>query len=345
VTEVAAGNRWRRWWPWLGGLVGLAALAWVFGRLDYARLREVLANADAFYLLTVPLAIAAEQVVRAWKWRQILYAMRSVGTFRLFGVIMAGYLAGMLVPGGSPLLRSWLVAQLERLRMSAVLATVAIDRLIDGIVFTAFVAAVLAFAAFPDPDGKLRLGLVIAGAGSFALFALLLALLVRYRRDVVDQASWIMRLAARLPARFVERGRALLRSFAQGVVWPAEPWRRLAIVLASVVIKLIAATHFLWAGLAFGVVLRPVEYIFLIVFLGFIVILTHFARIAGGFIVGAVFALGLFGVEAEQAVAMTFVVQVASLATVAGIGAFALWRHGFTLGDLQRAGGAGVRGG
>jgi len=67
VTEVAAGSRWRRWWPWLGGLVGLAALAWVFGRLDYARLREVLANADAFYLLTVPLAIAAEQVVRAWK--------------------------------------------------------------------------------------------------------------------------------------------------------------------------------------------------------------------------------------------------------------------------------------
>lgn len=345
MTEVSAGSRWRRWWPWLGGLVGIAALAWVFGRLDYERLYDVLANADAFYLLTVPLAIAAEQAVRAWKWRQILYALRPVGTFRLFGVIMAGYLAGMLVPGGSPLLRSWLVAQLERLRMSAVLATVAIDRLIDGIVFTAFVAAVLAFAAFPDPDGELRLGLVIAGAGSFALFALLLALLVRYRRDVVDQASWLMRLAARLPARFVERGRALLRSFAQGVAWPDEPWRRGAIVLASILIKLIAATHFLWAGLAFGVLLRPLDYLFLIVFLGFIVILTHFARIAGGFIVGAVFALGLFGVEAEQAVAMTFVVQVASLATVAGIGAFALWRHGFTLGDLRRAEGAGVRGG
>jgi len=334
----------RRAWVIGGALVGAGALAWVFGRLDYARLREVLAGADARFLLLVPVAIAAEQLVRAWKWRQILYPLRAVATLRLFGAIMAGYLGGMLVPFGvSPILRSWLIARLDALPFSAVLASVAIDRLIDGIVFTGFVAAVLAFAAFPDTEGSIRLGLVIAGIGSFALFALLLALLARYRRGVLDGSGWVLRLADRLPARFVERGRALLRSFAQGVVWPVQPWRRAGVVLASVVIKLIAATHFLFAGLAFGVLLRPLDYLFLIVFLGFIVILTHFARIAGGFIVGAVFALGLFGVEAEQAVAMTVVVQVASIATVAAIGAFALWRHGFTLADLQRAEAAGAR--
>lgn len=335
----------RRAWAIGGALIGLAALAWVFGRLDYARLREVLAGTDARFLLMVPVAIAAEQLVRAWKWRQILYPLRAVATLRLFGAIMAGYLGGLLVPFGvSPILRSWLIARLQALTFSAVLASVAIDRLIDGIVFTGFVAAVLAFAAFPDTEGSIRLGLVIAGIGSFALFALLLALLARYRRGVLDGSSWILGLADRLPARFVERGRAVLRSFAQGVVWPAQPWRGAGVVLASVVIKLIAATHFLFAGLAFGVLLRPLDYLFLIVFLGFIVILTHFARIAGGFIVGAVFALDLFGVEAERAVAMTVVVQVASIATVAAIGAFALWRHGFTLADLQRAEAAGARG-
>lgn len=306
----------------------------------------MLATANGVFLLLVPIAIAAEQLVRAWKWRQILHPLRAVPTLRLFGAIMVGYLGNLLIPFGvSPIVRSWLIARLEALKFSAVLASVAIDRLIDGVVFTALVAAVLAYAAFPDPRGDIRLGLVIGGIGSFALFALLLVLLARYKRDVEDAGSRIMRLAGRLPVRVAERARALLRSFAQGIVWPNEPWRRVAVVLASVVIKLIAATHFLWAGLAFGVVLRPVEYLFLIVFLGFIVILTHFARIAGGFIMGAVFALGLFGIEAEQAVAMTLVVQVASLATVAGIGAFALWRHGFTLGDLQRAEGAGVRGG
>lgn len=344
MTPEARSRRRRRLWTVAGTLVGLAALAWVFGRLDYARLREVLAGADARFLIMVPIAIAGEQLVRAWKWRQILYSLRVVATLRLFGAIMAGWFGGLLVPlGVSPILRSWLIARLEGLSFSAVLASVALDRLIDGIIFTGFVAAVLAFAAFPDPDGNIRLGLVIAGAASFALFALLLALLVRYRRDVANEESWIMRLARRLPARFAERGRGMLHAFAQGVAWPGQPWRRAAVVLASILIKLIAATHFLWAGLGFGVLLRPIDYLFLIVFLGFIVILTHFARVAGGFIVGAVFALGLFGVEAERAVAVALVVQVASIATVALFGAFALWRHGFTLADVREVQVAGTR--
>lgn len=318
----------------------------MFGRIDYGRLREVLATADMKILLIVPIAIALEQVVRAWKWRQILHPLRVVPTLRLFGAIMAGYLGNLLVPLGlSPILRSWLIARLEALSFSAVLASVAIDRLIDGIVFVGFVAVVLALAAFPDPEGNLRFGLVIAGIGSFVVFALLLGLLASFRRDVLEGSGWSLRLADRLPVPFVDRGRAILRSFAQGVVWPAQTWRRTGVLLASVLIKLIAATHLLWAALAFGVVLRPTDYLFLIVFLGFIVILTHFARLAGGFIVGAVFALGLFGVELERAVAMTLVVQVASIATVAVIGAFALWWHGFTLADLRQAEPAEERGG
>lgn len=329
-----------------GATIGLAALGWIFARLDYGRLQDVMATADGAFLAAVPAAIAAEQLVRAWKWRQILHPLRPVATLRLFGAIMVGFLGNLLIPLGlSPILRSWLIARLESLRLSTVLATVAIDRLIDGVVFTVFVAAVLAFAAFPDPDGDIRFGLVVGGIGSLALFSLLLVLLAQYKRGVERLTGRVMRYAGRLPPRVAERTGALLRSFAQGVVWPYEGWRRVAVVLASVVIKLIAATHFLWAGLAFGVVLRPIEYLFLIVFLGFVVILTHFARLAGGFIVAAVFALGLFGVEPEPALAMTLVVQVSSLATVAAIGAFALWRHGLVLDDLRRLKEADIRDG
>ncbi|MFQ5937956.1 MAG: hypothetical protein ACE5LB_16270, partial [Acidiferrobacterales bacterium] len=70
---------------------------------------------------------------------------------------------------------------------------------------------------------------------------------------------------------------------------------------------------------------------------GFLVILTHCARIPGGFFIGAVFALGLLGVAEEQALAMTVVVQFGSMLTVAGVGTLALWIHGVALGDLQLA--------
>ena len=96
---------------------------------------------------------------------------------------MTGYLANMLVPLGiSPLVRSWLVARLEGLKMIVVLATAAIDRFVDGLVFVAFVALALSFAAFPDPSGSIRLGLIVGGIGNLFLFSGLLIALARYKR-------------------------------------------------------------------------------------------------------------------------------------------------------------------
>jgi len=69
-------------------------------RFDPDRFLSVLTGADMLFLALVPLAIMGEQLVRAWKWRQLLLPIRSVGTAPLFDTIMAGYLLGMLVPFG-----------------------------------------------------------------------------------------------------------------------------------------------------------------------------------------------------------------------------------------------------
>jgi len=313
-------------------------LAWVFSRVEYDRLLETIRQTNPWYALMVPMAIIAEQLVRAWKWRQLLSPIRSIGTLHLFGAIIAGYFANLLVPLGiSPFARSWLVARLEALKMSAVLATVAIDRLIDGVVFSGFVAVVLVFAIFPDPTGNIRLGLAVGGAGSFLLFMLLLFALSRYEGVMAHSEARIMRLTHYLPRRLVVPFQRTLRSFGEGVVWPKEAWRSFGIVLASIVIKLIAVTHFLLAGLAFGLLLQPLDYIFLVVFLGFLIILSRLLRIPGGFFLGAIFAFDLLGVPEEQALSIVLLVQVSSLLVIASVGAFALWRSGVALDELRYA--------
>ncbi len=107
MTEATTRRRWRRWWSVGGALTGVLALVWVLWRADYDRLQQVVAEADIKFLLLVPLAVAVEQLVRAWKWRQLLHAIRPVSTLRLFGAIMAGYFANLVIPLGiSPLVRS-----------------------------------------------------------------------------------------------------------------------------------------------------------------------------------------------------------------------------------------------
>jgi hypothetical protein len=339
VTDTAIASRHhRRWLPWLGGSIGAGALVWLLRRFDLDHFLSVLAGADMLFLGLVPLAIMGEQLVRAWKWRQLLLPIRSIGTARLFGTIMAGYLLSLLVPFGfGTVARSWLVARRENLKMSAVLATVAIDRLTDGIVFALLVPIALALVVFPDPTGDIHAGLSWGAAGSFLIFTLLLVALAAYKRGAVRADGRLARLIDRLPPHSAALVGRLSASFAEGIVWPRAFWRGAGIVLASVIIKLFAATNFLWAGLAMDVALWPGQYLFLLVFLGFLIILGHFMRVAGSFIIGAVFALGLFGIAEERALAMALVVEAANLLSVAGVGAFALWRQGVALADLRTA--------
>ena len=324
-----------RWLPWVGALLGAAALVWVLRAFDLNRLRAVVANADLWFLLLVPLTIIVEQIVRGWKWRQLLWPLRSIRSLDLFGAIMAGYLLAIVMPFGfGTVARSWLVARRQDLRFSTVLATVALDRLTDGIVFACLVPAAVLFAAFPDPGG-VRTGLIWGGAGSLILFVVLLVILAIYRRQAQDPAAWLRRLVCCLPTRLALPVNRLAASFAEGIIWPRETWRGAAIVLASVLMKVIAAAQFVGAGLAFGIGLASTEYLFLMVFLGFLVIVGHFARIAGGFIIGAVFVLTRLGVPEEEALAMALIVQASNLLSVAGIGAFALWLQGIALADLR----------
>lgn len=332
-----AARPYHRWLPWIGALIGLGMAVWLLRRFDFERFLGTLRQADGRFILLLFLAILGEQLIRAWKWRQLLYRLRPIGALRLFGAIMAGYLLAFLVPFGlATVARAWLVARQEDLKVTAVLASVALDRLTDGVVFACLVPVALLAAAFPDPTGGIRAGLAWAGAGSFLLFALLLFALGAYRYGVLDTGG-LLRVVDRLPARFAGPVRGLAAAFAEGIAWPRQAWRGGAIVFASVAIKLFAATHFLWAGLAFGIALEPAQYLFLIVFLGFLVILGHFAKVGGSFILGAVFVLTQFGVAEEPAVAMALVVQAASMLGVVLFGSLALWRQGVVLADVRAA--------
>ena len=215
------------------------------------------------------------------------------------------------------------------------LATVAVDRLVDGLVFAGFVLAIAVGMLIPDPDGRIRFGLVVASFASTALIAAVLVLLWRHKKQAPSEAGFARRLIERLPERMRGPARRLVVSFAEGTLWPGEPWRRWLVIALSLTVKLVAASHLALAGLAFNVDLAPAVYLVVVAILGFIVVLAHLARIPGGFVLGGVFTLGLFGVREETALAMITLVMVANIAAVFLFGFLGLWRQGLTLRDVS----------
>ena len=322
--------------PWALGAAGLAVFAWVLWRIDYVAFLNALANANGAFVALVSVAILFEQWVGAAKWRLLLAELGSTRLSRVFAANMAASLANYVVPvAGSPIVRSWLVARCEGLGFTSVLATIAVDRLVDGAAFLAFAAGVIFFIAMPQAGEGFSAGLIAAAAGSAAILAALVALLAAFRRVVRADGAGARRLVAWVPARLRERAHAMLGALAEGTGWPRSPARAAAIVLLALAVKAFAATHLLYAGLALGVWLGIAQYVLLMVLLGFVHVLSRYVRIPGGWLLAATFLLELFGVDRERALAMALIVQVSAIVSVTAAGAASLAWFGAELRELK----------
>ena len=306
----------------------------------WSRFFEALSAANWWLLAALPAANLVQVLLRAEKWRHMLHPLAEVARLRLFAAIMGGHFADMIAPVRFGLVvRAWLVARLERMRTGSLLATVALDRTIDGFVFLGFAALALMWWRFPGQAAGMRQGLAIGAGVSMAALIAVGAIFLALRRGT------LRRLAAAFPALTLpflpDRWRGAVGRFADafvdGVVWPKERWRGAVVIGTSVLIKLVAVSYFVWAGLAFDAALHPADYLFLMVFLGFLLFVAGMLKIVGGFTAGAVFALELLGIDVETALAMTMIVQAGSHITVALVGAAALWVQGISVGMLWKA--------
>ena len=180
----------------------------------------------------------------------------------------------------------------------------------------------------------MRTGLAVAGGLNLLLFSVLLYLLFVGRSPLGRDDAWISRWIDWLAARGGARLEGLRAAIREGIVWPRDRRRQIGAVLASILMKIIAATHFLWAGLAVGIVLTPFDYLFLMVFAGFAMVLARFIRVPGGFVIGSGFALNQLGVPDEQALAMILFNHILSIVLMVGLGLLFLWWSGV---DIRQA--------
>jgi len=322
--------------PAVGAALAIAAMFWLYQGIDLERFISAVASADLVWLFVLAGTILLEQLTRGWKWRQILFDLKPISSLRLFGAILAGYGVAVLIPlGVSPLVRSWLIARLEGLRFACVLVTSAIERFLDGIVFALFATLVAIIGQIPEVEGNVRTGLAVAGGLNLLLFSVLLYFLFVGRSPLNRADARISRCIDWLAAKGGPRLDGLRSAIQEGIIWPRDRRRQFGAVLASVLIKIISATHFLWAGLAVGIVLKPFDYLFLMIFAGFALVLARFIRIPGGFVIGSGFALKLLGVPDEQALAMILFNHILSIVLMVGFGLLFLWRSGIDIRDAR----------
>ncbi|HMC54316.1 MAG TPA: lysylphosphatidylglycerol synthase transmembrane domain-containing protein [Gemmatimonadaceae bacterium] len=325
---------------WRAG-IGLALsvlLLWVAFR--DVRWSEVLTAVRGANILLVVLAVLVGNsmfVLRAIRWRPILAPVAPglpIGT--LWRATAIGMMANNLLPARmGELVRAFALSRSTTVPFSAAFASLVVDRVFDAVIVLLLLVVSLFDASFPA--STLILGRPIANwAGSGVIALVVISLAIYAIIAFPDRLIGLFELFARRVApRFEERGRVMLRSFADGL----SVFRHFGHFLA---VFLWAVAHWLVQALAFWIMFRALGInasFFAALFVqGAIVLLVSIPSTPGffgPFEIASVAGLHLYGVPESLAAAWALSYHILSLIPITVFGLYYLARSGLHLGDLR----------
>ena len=198
-------------------------LWWLFREADLAEVRGHLRNADAPLLLASVVVGLAGFGARAARWRYFLAPVQPASPFASrFAAVAVGFMANNLLPSGraGEPGRAYAYSRMEPVTFTAALATLVVERLLDGLMIFTLLFVAIVSPGFPAQSLPGDLVTAIRGSAVVLGVALVGALLV-----VAFPARSLRvgtRLIARLPPGRIATG---LMKVMEGVV---KDWRRCA---------------------------------------------------------------------------------------------------------------------
>jgi uncharacterized protein (TIRG00374 family) len=214
MDEIPNASIWRRQhrlYRWLLLAVSSGLFGWVLWRANLSDLWRYLSSADYGLLVgSIPIALVG-LMLRAIRWRVLLLPLGSPSIGVAFGSMMLGYLGNNLLPmRAGEVLRAYVLGRQTSISKSAVLATIVVERVVDGVVL--ILALSLLLLVFPVPNW---LRLAVAGGG--VVFSGATVALIVTRRRLRGSMDLVSSLLARLPNRWQLKGTALVENFLLGL--------------------------------------------------------------------------------------------------------------------------------
>lgn len=321
---------------WIGIGISGVFLALFVGQTDFSRIGQALQEGDyPWVALSLPVYFLGVWF-RAQRWHHLLLPLKRMAARRLFPVVVIGYMANDLLPlRTGELVRAYVLGAKEGLSKTAILGTVAVERLFDGVTLVLFMLLVALF--IPLVDWLKDLLVVMAVLFLSALVASLL---------LVVREGLSRRLAGRalgfLPERMGSALKALVQRFLEGMRALREPQHVAAVLFFSALAWLCEATMFAIIGLAFQIEQPFHVYLLATAAANLATTLPSSQGGIGPFEYFCAQTLILFGTEAGLAAAYTIVVHAALLVPVILLGFVYLWAEHLTLGQVMRLQGSSV---
>ena len=206
---------------------------WFFGRnLDWQEVSRSLRQADPWYLICAVLIICFGYLLRAIRWRVLLEPITPSSLKELFATTTVGFAAIFLIGRAGEIVRPmWLPMRDPRVRPSAALVTLGLERIFDLAALACFFAINLLW--FTPPPGRETDFQYVATVGYVLLGAVAagFATLIGYQRISPRLIRWVERLTDRtfIPRRLRRIFLSILEKLS-GALAILKDWREMLLV-------------------------------------------------------------------------------------------------------------------
>ena len=314
-----------------GILVSAVAIAWLASSVDMGGLRVALSALSWPY---IPLLIAlylAGFLLRGVRWKLMLRPIITIRWSLSTALVIVGYMANNILPARlGEVVRALGLTRTRGVNVVTSFASIAVERVFDGLTLMAIFALTTALAPQVDPL-LARTGLY---AGLLFLSALLGILLVRVFPATTHRAvTWV---ASFMPTWIASRLLDLERQVNDAVAFLDLDWRMGLILLTSLAIWATEGLVY-WAGLsALGLNASPHLAYFTLAVTGVGAMLPSAPGYVGVIQACAVLSFTAFGLPTEQALAYSLVLHAVQYFPITAIGLVLAFRMGLSLNPGSR---------
>lgn len=318
---------------WLGVILSLAGLGYVFYRSEPAKIALALQQAQYVYILPALGLYFTGVGVRAVRWHFLLRSIKTIPSRALFPPVVIGYMANDILPARmGEVVRAYVLGRQEKVSAAATFVTIVVERIFDGLTMLTFVVAGSFVLNLADEELNARLravGLVFI----LAIFAL--ALFAGMPRRVEGLAHWFIQ---HLPSETLRtRAVALTRALLDGLGTLRSPADSLTVYALSVIAWLFETG--MYVVIAWGFQISAPLPVFLVAcaIANLATLLPSTPGYIGVFHAAVISVLTQFGIETNLATSYTFVLHAALIIPITLWGLFYVWRAGMSLTQMTRA--------
>jgi uncharacterized protein (TIRG00374 family) len=317
-------------------VLAIALFAWFLSHANLASVWTQVRHARIDLLVAGLGAVIVTYVIRAWRWQYLLHPIGPTRFRTAFRTTVIGFAAlGVLPARAGDLLRPYLLARQEGLMVSATLATIVMERVLDLITVLALLALyVWGIADAGTLPPALMRGIEVSSALA-GVAAVVLMILMWILATHPERIGGLVFTAARvLPHAMADKLAALARTFSSGFAVAREPRALAAAIAWSFPLWLAIAAEAWLVTIAFGITM-PFAGTFLLQALLVIGVAVPTPGAVGSY--HEAYRIGVttfFGAPDETAVAAAIVTHAVSYFPVVLTGIIFMIQDGLSLGGL-----------